>query len=908
MRIKGKFYLFLITLFVLALSLSFFQPAWASVEEIFVAPMSHLDIGFTGTQDQVARSYKQKIDSALRQLEHYPEYRWTIETFWQLKSWLKRTEDQGRVEDLLRLIREGRLELAGAYANTHTNFIAGESFIRLLRPAERFAIKHDLEIDTVIQNDVPGYSKDLATVLTESDVEYFVTGINTTLNGGFDVEPSQNPFYWKAPNGDKILTWLANTETYKGYWGGYEMLWGEWMAGKEYPKQVEELLSTLEEENYPYDAILLLRANDNKGPQASNLLKRVEEWNKNHEPRMVISTPSRFMKHMEEKYSGEFPTFSGGWPFWGENKTGSPVTSARTRWLHERLPTAETLLTIKEVAKGANVEEEQFQNLYERVLFSDAHSSAGGPSWPEKLSIRQVEEKNRTVVKKTGAAVRETYSLLEKGVSGLAQGIRGKNPRLFLFNPQANSDGSPVKVEISGDFANKLLTGDWQLIDPSSGSVVSYEVMQKEEESSENPWYQEREASSYVMNVAPEKLPELGYKVLEFKKSDSSVTPSMRERSLGHVLKNYYYRITVDSSGYVSKIKDRVHDRQILADTEKFKFGRLFVGNHQNKYSRSFHGDPADSASEVKITLKDGPVTKRLSIRYESCPLLRAELVLYDGEPWIDFRILVDRSRLDIVPYEEHSKNLYVSFPFAIGREGLVEGPLSFKTEGSFLPGAETGRTFSRGVVQFFEGRSSVTMAHRQSFASTMAAPHGRIKGGAPPRIPSKNSIWIDQLLKKFDETKAMEGIAEFDPEPGVRDRIWFEYRLSSFLNPGDRGEVTEFREQFVDPVLTKVLRSGQKSDKVLAEAHSRSYFSSLGEIEILTLKRGRRSGELVLRLRNPTSRREEVSLKTTLPLSSAQEIAENGEKVAGSRKSFPMVTTFEPAEIKSFILIQKGK
>ncbi|HYO82275.1 MAG TPA: hypothetical protein VES20_12800, partial [Bryobacteraceae bacterium] len=50
-----------------------------SIKRILVMPHAHLDIGFTLPPDQVARDYKDSIDTAIRLVRENKDFRWTVE-------------------------------------------------------------------------------------------------------------------------------------------------------------------------------------------------------------------------------------------------------------------------------------------------------------------------------------------------------------------------------------------------------------------------------------------------------------------------------------------------------------------------------------------------------------------------------------------------------------------------------------------------------------------------------------------------------------------------------------------------------------------------------------------------------------------------------------------------------------
>lgn len=96
------------------------------IERVFVVTCSHLDIGFTGTPEAVALGYKDNLDHAIALCEAETDFKWTIETSWQLVQWLRRTPDAKERQRLAQLIRSGRMELGAMPATFHSAVLSAE--------------------------------------------------------------------------------------------------------------------------------------------------------------------------------------------------------------------------------------------------------------------------------------------------------------------------------------------------------------------------------------------------------------------------------------------------------------------------------------------------------------------------------------------------------------------------------------------------------------------------------------------------------------------------------------------------------------------------------------------------------------------------------------------------------------
>src|SRR5215467_12166483 len=62
----------------------------SSIKTVYIVPTSHYDFGFVEPPDQVRERAARHIDEVIRVAESDPDFRWTIESVWQVNEWLKR--------------------------------------------------------------------------------------------------------------------------------------------------------------------------------------------------------------------------------------------------------------------------------------------------------------------------------------------------------------------------------------------------------------------------------------------------------------------------------------------------------------------------------------------------------------------------------------------------------------------------------------------------------------------------------------------------------------------------------------------------------------------------------------------------------------------------------------------------
>ncbi|RLF14916.1 MAG: hypothetical protein DRN06_06440, partial [Thermoprotei archaeon] len=85
--------------------------------EIFLVPGVHVDMGWTDPAPRAEEKQCQALLLALQTMERHPEYRFTLESAYVLKRFLK--EHPERRGEVARRLREGKLEVASSWVLPH---------------------------------------------------------------------------------------------------------------------------------------------------------------------------------------------------------------------------------------------------------------------------------------------------------------------------------------------------------------------------------------------------------------------------------------------------------------------------------------------------------------------------------------------------------------------------------------------------------------------------------------------------------------------------------------------------------------------------------------------------------------------------------------------------------------------
>ncbi len=162
---------------------------------IHVIPFSHLDLFWGGTREECLSRGGRIIHTALNLLEKYPEYRFMIESFNFIETYLDcHPEELNRIK---MMIRSGRLEVIPMRAIIYSHLPSGETTIRNLIYGREYC-RNVLETDPTIMSmsDIPGVTPQLPQIARLAGMTEIV------LSRGF--REHTDHVMWSAMDGTSI--------------------------------------------------------------------------------------------------------------------------------------------------------------------------------------------------------------------------------------------------------------------------------------------------------------------------------------------------------------------------------------------------------------------------------------------------------------------------------------------------------------------------------------------------------------------------------------------------------------------------------------------------------------------------------------------------------------------------------
>lgn len=783
------------------------RPAPAtSIETVYIVPSSHYDFGFVEPPDAIRERAARHIDDVIRVAEADPDFRWTIESMWQVEEWLKRAKDptsnlqpdRAKIDRLVQLIKSGRVALSASWGSMHTDFMGAEELNRICRDAAAFESAYGVDTDLALMDDVPGHPTSVPSVLAGSGVRRLVVGANLFLNNATTLAPGNVPFYWESPDGGRVLTWVSQSPrggytealtdfyldpyTVDPYTGRTEYEMFNPKAGKKTDREImEEGVAALQKRygdaGYPYDAVMAMYSHDFLRPEnVANLERAVKLWNGSHDsPKLVIATPNDFFDHIEKKYASKLPTFRGEWSgLWSEAKTMSPRMSALARYAHDHTAAAESLWSAIAATRGIPFPAGNATELYGLMMTYDEHSGAGNTGWPQLNDREPLEEQNRQYARDMKRAKSEVDGLLDQGIRLLAEPALGDAPRarpaanawpVVVYNPLSWSRSD--LVDLAPPEPNVRISA----VRDAAGKSVAFDVDER----------------GHALFVARD-VPSLGYSTFAVETAAGAPTTTLKAVS-GRAAESATFRVRLAADGSVESVVAKATGRELVNAKGELPFNALL---------RLEGTEPSSIQSPVaaEISVARGARMTRVTVTRPRSAFPLTTITLYDDLDRVDLHNELDGAKLPFAVGRTWDNSYSFSFPFALDASKLAVmrgGQKWFdRLPNDYLPGARRDSAAAQHAMGLADPSSTILLANRQAFYFTFASyvkarPTGKNPDEEFPAMytgtwPLREATLYSRALRRGDMSDTHDlGVTNVDTvEPGFEDRHVYDYAISA--------------------------------------------------------------------------------------------------------------------------------
>jgi alpha-mannosidase len=255
---------------------------------------SHIDAAWLWPWTETVDVVKRTFGTALQLLHEYPDYTYT-QSAAQYTEWM--ADKYPYLNDEIRQrVKEGRWEIVGGmWVEPDLNMPDGESLVRQLLVGKRY-FKDQYGVDVRIgwNPDSFGYSWQLPQIYKKSGIDYFVT---TKLDSNETHKLPFKLFWWQAPDGSRILTYLPRSY-------GYTSLSPGALA-----REVELPLGVSGLDKFLY----LYGVGDHGGGPTRVMLDEGVKWlnrNSGAIPKMRFGPAGSFFGEVERKIDGNSPLWN----------------------------------------------------------------------------------------------------------------------------------------------------------------------------------------------------------------------------------------------------------------------------------------------------------------------------------------------------------------------------------------------------------------------------------------------------------------------------------------------------------------------------------------------------------------------------------------------------------------------
>jgi alpha-mannosidase len=622
--------------------------------ELHLMQLTHTDIGYTHPQPVVKELHCIALDDVLAMCRTNPEFRWTIETVWQLQQF-ERSRLPTVSQELRNYIREGRIAVSPVYTNPFTGWVSEEEMIRSLFRAREYKERWGIAYAGAVYNDVPGVAWFTPRVLRDAGVGLLACGLNEVY-GGYTLQRSlPKAFRWIGADSSSVIVY--RNETYsEGTAYGLE---SDQDAAAH---RMWERLNKLRASGGDFDMVLLNAGQFDNGGVAKTQFAAAQRWNKEYAyPRFVFATISSFASEFEKRHGSTLPSMRGDWTSaWDMLHQGEPARVVRERWCQQQLLQAEAFdalstLLDPNVAPARNLINHAYSSLQQYSGHGSGLEFGYGTPTENAVTMTYREQYVRDAVSATTEVLSRAMTRLVKPETSF------EGEGIIVFNPLSWRCDIPLELELKDSSTQQF----W-LVDLATGRDV--------------PSFR---AGHNLLFVAP-AVPPLGFKKFSLRQLRAGSTMPWSGLIISATtIENRYYTITIDpGTRRVVSIRDKKTYRELIRKGS--------VPFNEPLVRRMYVDDAftAASAEGVDIIMRDErPARVTLVVKRRNHLFESSEYRLWSEVDRVDVVHNVDLGQLRA---PEQAEEYVVGFPFALAGSGVRVDILggNLRIPGERLPGA----------------------------------------------------------------------------------------------------------------------------------------------------------------------------------------------------------------------------
>lgn len=536
-----------------------------TIKEIWCMHHSHLDIGYTHPQPMLLElqgDYIEQVIELCEKTRDYPpeaQFKWTCEATYPVVRWMEHASAQ-MIERFVKLVEEKRISVTALPMHT-TPGCTGMQMLDMMKDLSGLRKRLHTPISTAINHDVNGQPWPLSQLLLDSQVDFYLTGINIHFGG----IPFKRPcaFWWETPDGRRLLSFVGeHYSLFSQFCQTCEADTGKMHQG------ICDYVSRLEEEGYQWDFAFLTATNppmyDNNCPDAglADLIRKYNE--EGHEYKVRFATPEMLRDKLLSMGEEAFPVHAGDWTDYWNFGSGSTARETKVNRLAARALESADMLECMTGFGNRRYQEAKKEAKLSALIYEEHTWGASQSIWdPQDCeSISQEMQKKVTAYRAADLAGYVLGTQMEKlaGNPFQTDGMEG----VLAVNPTGNT------MEVRLDIPEGWMKKERQLSELRKKRYIPYLDKVKGRacygESSKEYWGK--------ITVPPFSVRALSFEeIREMQTAQEDEAWFQRE---GEMLETPFYRITLGKNGCgIRQIYDKRMERELLDSTGEWGFFEL---------------------------------------------------------------------------------------------------------------------------------------------------------------------------------------------------------------------------------------------------------------------------------------------------------------------------------------------
>lgn len=637
--------------------------------KIYVAHDMHLDIGYTDYQEDLRKElFPGFLDEAMegirytRDWEKDDQLKYPLEASYLLYGSAFTARDADWIQEVKENLKNGRMNYPYNYLHFATEGMGVEQVARQNYYSARF-LKDMLGTPPAkfaVHTDDAGYSWSQIDALTNVGQKYLSWRLQDMNWNYVDRHCPKYPklFYLNGRlKGSRLLTFDGPVYHFDDF--GFRADSTDTTF-----HLIAESFMDMQTEEYPYDSYLihLTKVRDNSGVE-TNVMNNIKGLNSRRDdqgrryvyPHFVNSLVEDFFEDVEERYGENIPSVQGTLEsFWNFGAAQVAYETSLSRENHENVPTAEMFSTFAVTCNPtAKYHYEDLLQAYDDMMMIDEHNWA---SWKYDVDDEQLKWSRSKAME----AGRLAHNVLNKSFNKIESQIPTDGITITVYNNSLSCRTDIVKLQ------REQLPKAFEIFDNYTGEKVKWQLLSENEivfVGTNIPQYGYKTFCVKELEDAAESLLE----TTASKSVDENLIQKEQGVTRGEVksLENQFYKVTLDETGSICSLIDKLNgDQELVDQTAIHKMNQFVYYTSKNElYENIVYSE--DQIKKAEVALETGSVFSVLVSKgtTRGADQIVRKIFLYHDLPYID--IVNDVVKADAPPnYTETAEEGFFTFPF----------------------------------------------------------------------------------------------------------------------------------------------------------------------------------------------------------------------------------------------------